>query len=77
MYKFGDGNQFAATRWIVFSCVLADKAVRIRSDVVTFNVSLLISRQSMRKEGMVISTGNDSATVFGKKLKLSSISNSC
>ena len=75
MYKFGDGNLFAATKCIVFPCVLAGKAVRIRSDVVTCNVPLLLSRQSMRKAGMVINTGNDSATVFGKELKLSSTSN--
>ena len=59
---------------VVIPCVLAGKNINIRTDIVDCNIPLLLSKESMKKAGMVIDTNTDTATVFGRKVRLSTTS---
>ena len=55
---------------MVFPCILADKQIRIRTDVVESNIPLLLSKESMKKANMIINLIDDTAMIFGKKVYL-------
>lgn len=44
--------------------------MHIRTDVVTCNIPLLLSRSSMKKAEIIIDLNNDTAIIFGKRVKL-------
>ena len=74
VFKFGDGKRWQSMKRVVIPCVLAGKNINIRTDIVDCNIPLLLSKESMKKAGMVIDTNTDTATVFGRKVKLSTTS---
>ena len=74
VYRFGDGKKFTAKHIVKLPCVLAGKSIAIKTDVVNCNIPLLLSKSSMKRAGMVIDMNDDTVTVFGKRVSLSSTS---
>ena len=74
VYRFGDGKKFTAKHSVKLPCVLAGKSIAIKTDVVNCNIPLLLSKSSMKTAGMVIDMNDDTVTVFGKRVSLSSTS---
>ena len=73
-YRFGDGARMKAEKCLILPCVLAGTPISIRTDVVSSNIPLLLSRSSMKKAGMIIDLSCDQATVFGKQVQLGTTS---
>ena len=73
-YKFGSGDPVTATKCVKLPCSLAGVDVHIETNIVPSNIPLLLSKESMKKARMVIDTGNDTAEVFGRKVKLNETS---
>ena len=70
VFKFGDGKRKPSLKRVLIPCVLADKNVVISTDIVECNIPLLLSKESMKRAGMVVNTKNDTVLVFGRRLGL-------
>ena len=69
-YKFGAGDPVEATQAVTFPCSIAGVNVKLKSNIVSSRVPLLLSKESMKKAKMVLDIGNDTAQVFGKTIHL-------
>ena len=74
VFKFGDGRRMTSLKCVTIPCVLADKNIMIRTDVVKCNIPLLLSKSSMKRAGMILNLNSDSAVIFGKNVKLETTS---
>ena len=70
VFKFGDGKLWSYTKCVTLPCELAEKRVRIKTDVVEPNIPMLPSRSSMKKASMVLDFVDDAAVIFGNKINL-------
>ena len=70
-FNFGKGDSFKSIFNINVPCILTDKKVKICTDVVESEVSLLLSKDSMKKSDTVLALDNGHASVFRKTLKIS------
>ena len=70
VYRFGDGERVKAEKSVILPCVLAGKRIKLKTDVVSCTLPLLLSKSSMKKAEMVLNLNDDTATVFGEKVKL-------
>ena len=69
-YKFGSGDPVEATKAVTFPCSIAGVDVKLKANIVSSRVPLLLSKESMKKAKMVLDIGNDTAKVFGKTIHL-------
>ena len=69
-FKFGDGVEVTSTRKVKFPAFLGKKKVAIESCIVANEIPLLLSKQSMKKAGIVLDFVSDTATVLGDTLGL-------
>ena len=67
-FKFGDGNKLNSLYEVTLPCVIADIEVSIITDVVDSNITLLLSKDSMKRAGICLNFENDSVTMFKKKI---------
>jgi transposase InsO family protein len=65
---------FLNDRELIIPAVVAGKNVDIQAEVVKADIPLLLSKDSMKKAGMILDLNNDSAVVFGRKVELESTS---
>ena len=72
VFRFGNGKKFTAQHFVKLPCVVAGKHVNIKADVVSCNIPLLLSKESMKNASMVINMNDDTTTVFGKQVSLMS-----
>ena len=47
--------------------IIAGKKIFIKTDVVDWEIPLLLSRDALKKAGMNINFATDTVTIFGKK----------
>ena len=59
VFRFGDGKKFTAQHYVKLPCVFAGKHVNIKADVVSCNIPLLLSKESMKNASMVITMNDD------------------
>ena len=71
VFKFGDGKFFKSRSCVSFPCMLNGEYVTISTDIVDCDIPLLFSRSSMKRAGMNINLVDDTAIVFGRRMKLS------
>lgn len=74
VFKFGDGRKMKSLKCVTFPCNLAGKNIRIRTDVVSGSVPLLLSKTSMKRAGMIINLNDDTVQIFGTFVKLNTTS---
>ncbi|CAG2235876.1 unnamed protein product [Mytilus edulis] len=68
LFKFGGGTVLQSTKKVTFPCARIE--CEIQSDVVTRDISLLLSKDSMEKAKMKLDLENDSANTFEKDVQL-------
>ncbi|CAG2236150.1 unnamed protein product [Mytilus edulis] len=74
LFKFGGGTVLQSTKKVTFPCAIAGVECEIQADVVTRDIPLLLSKDSMKKAKMKLDLENDSANIFGKDVQLQSTS---
>ncbi|CAG2191491.1 unnamed protein product [Mytilus edulis] len=70
LFKFGGGTVLQSTKKVTFPCAIAGVECEIQADVVTSDIPLLLSKDSMKKAKMKLDLENDSANIFGKDVQL-------
>ncbi|CAG2190172.1 unnamed protein product [Mytilus edulis] len=70
LFKFGGGTVLQSTKKVTFPCAIAGIECEIQADVVTSDIPLLLSKDSMKKAKMKLDLENDSANIFGKDVQL-------
>ena len=69
-FKFGDSKPFVSLKRILLPCVIGNKKLFIRTDVVKCNVSLLLSKSPMKKAQVTKNMVDDSVKIFGIDYKM-------
>ena len=69
-FKFRDGLKVKSLKKVTLPCVIAKMNVKIISDVVDANIPLLLSKTAMKRARMTLNFNNDTAEMFGKRIKL-------
>ena len=69
-FKFGDGLKVKSLKKVTLPCVIAKMNVKIISDVVDADIPLLLSKTAMKRARMTLNFNNDTAEMFGKRIKL-------
>ena len=70
MFKFGGGEVLTSIASLELAGILADRKVTRKTDVVTSDIPLLLSLETMKKAGVKLDLVNDSAEIFGKHIPL-------
>ena len=70
-FKFRDGNELNSLYKVILPCVITDIEVSIITDVVDSDIPLLLSKDTMKKDGTCLSFEDDSVTMLKKKIPLS------
>ena len=70
LFKFGGGTVLQSTKKVIFPCMIAGTECEIQADVVTSDIPLLLSKDSMKRAKMKLDLENDSASIFGKDVQL-------
>ena len=69
-FKFGDGLKVKSSKKVTLPCVIAKMNVKIISDVVDADIPLLLSKMAMKRARTTLNFNNDTAEMFGKRIKL-------
>ena len=69
-FKFGDGLKVKSLKKVTLPCVIAKMNVKIISDVIDADIPLLLSKTAMKRARMTLNFNNDTAEMFGKRIKL-------
>ena len=69
-FTFGDGKTVVSKRKVTVPCWMGGKQGEVSTDVVHCNIPLLLSRKSMKSQGMVLDFKNDQVSVMGRDIKL-------
>ena len=70
VFKFGDGRKVTATKRVIFPVFIAQTNCKINAEIVKENISLLLSKTSLKRARAVIDMNNDKATIFAKEMNL-------
>lgn len=73
-FKFGDGNKIRSLKKVKFPAYIAENKFLIEADVIPNDIPLLLSKDSMKKCSANLNFHNDSITIFGTKVPLSTTS---
>ena len=66
LFTFGCGTQLKSKGECIIPAFIADRRVKIKTDVVDSEIPLLLSRNEMKNLGAKIDLKNDRAEIFGK-----------
>ena len=69
-FKIGDGLKVKSLKKVTLHCVIAKMNVKIISDVVDADIPLLLSKMAMKRAQKTLNFDNDTAEMFGKRIKL-------
>ena len=69
-FKFGGGERLKSKGEYSLPAVIAGKEVTIRTDVVEYDIHLLLSRSAMKTAGVKMDLESDIAKIFGKDIAL-------
>ena len=69
-FKFGDSKVIKSTHNAYMPTYTGNRKVHIETEVVDKELPLLLSKEAMKKAGMMIDFTNDSAQIFGFHINL-------
>ena len=69
-FKFGGGTVLQSNKKVTFPCIIAGTECEIETDVVSSEIPLLLSKDSMKKAKVKLDLENDCASIFGKDVQL-------
>ena len=70
-FKFGDNKLINSTKKMKIPTVIAGKDVMLSTEVIDYDIPLLLSKQAMKKASTQIDFKSDTVTMFGKNIDLS------
>ena len=73
-FKFGSGEGAKSMKKVFLPSVIGERSVLIETDVVKYDIPLLLSKDAMKKAAMQIDFKADVVKIFGKPSKLFFIS---
>ena len=69
-FKFGDGRKYQSLTAVMFPVSIGGKPAQITADIVSANIPLLLSRESLKKANTKINFSSDYAEILGEKVHL-------
>ena len=73
-FQFGDGAKVVSKKKVLFPAVIGKKEITIEANVVSNDIPLLLSRDSMKRADTVMCFGSDKARMCGEEIDLFSTS---
>ena len=70
IFKFGNGRSIKSNRKVEIPVIIEDIPVLLTTDVISFEIPLLLSKESMKRANTVIDFKNEYVELFGKKINL-------
>ena len=70
IFKFGNGGSIKSNRKVEIPVIIEDIPVLLTTDVISFDIPLLLSKESMKQTNTAIDFKNDYAELFGKRINL-------
>ena len=70
LYKFGSGSKVEAMIGVIMPITLGSKQVFLRTDIVSEDIPLLLSKRSMKIAETVLNTMNDTVEMLGEQIPL-------
>ena len=70
IFKFCNGRSIKSNRKVEMPVIIEDIPVLLTTDVISFDIPLLLSKESMKQANTAIDFKNDYAELFGKKINL-------
>ena len=70
IFKFGNGRSIKSNRKVEIPVIIEDIPVLLTTDVISFDIPLLLSKESMKQTNTAIGFKNDYAELFGKRINL-------
>ena len=70
-FKFGDNKLIKSNRKMKIPTVIAGKSVMLSTEVIHYDIPLLLSKQAMKKASTQIDFKSDTVTMYGKNVDLS------
>ena len=74
LFKFGGGEKLKSVGRYMIPIVIVDKEVMLATNVVKSDLSLLLSKSSMKKANMKMDLQTDTAEIYGVKVMLNETS---
>ena len=69
-FKFGDGWKVASIEKVTIPATISEQPVRIRTDVVREEITLLLSKKSIKKAETNVDFKTDTVSMFGSQQEL-------
>ena len=69
-FKFGDGRKYQSLTSVIFPVTIGGKSASISADIVSANIPLLLSRESLKTANTKINFSSDYAEILGEKVHL-------
>ena len=73
-YKFGDGKVVHSYQQVNMPVYIENERGMMETEVVDQEIPLLISKEAMRKHGVILNFSKDTAIFNGKEIKLETTS---
>ena len=70
IFKFGNGRSIKSNKKVEIPVIIEDILVLLTTDVISFDIPLFLSKESMKRANTVIDFKNDYVELFGKKINL-------
>ena len=70
MFKFGNGKMIKSIKIVKIPVIIAGISATITTDVVKYDIPLLLSKEAMKKANTQIDFKNDKVLIFGKKVDI-------
>ena len=70
VYKFGSGEIRESKGTVIFPCNIANKDVRIRTEVIDADLPLLIGNTTLEKSNAIMDFGNKTVVFLGERINL-------
>ena len=79
MFKFGDNKMIKSLKLVKFPVIIAGVPATITTDVVKYDIPLLLSKEAMKKANTKIDFKQDKVIIFGREIniKFTSIGHYC
>lgn len=70
MFKFGDNKMIKSLKLVKFPVIIAGVPATITTDVVKYDIPLLLSKEAMKKANTKIDFKQDKVIIFGKEINI-------
>ena len=71
VFRFGDSKMITSSKKVKIPIWIGNEKVILNTEVIDYNIPLLLSKESMKKAKVTIDFHNDSVSFFGKEMKIS------